>query len=196
MKWFKENESFFEPKTAKFPKKFHDIDASLNHHAIRPDAPWGFVVFRTVYSMDSDAPWVRMLELLRSNVANTLPLSDRTDLLPRHELTVIEDEETLARADTHTVRHTFRAWVADNLTPRLRDPDHGGSAQIRAKLLSNDAHGLKHHMSCLPPMWNFCLFVNEACFRSLDASIGSGSPVIKILTTDWQEDRAAAATEV
>jgi hypothetical protein len=38
--------------------------------------------------------------------------------------------------------------------------------------------------------------VDEAFFRSLDASIGSGSPVIEVLTTDWQENRAAAATEV
>jgi hypothetical protein len=91
--------------------EFHDIDASLNQHAIGPDAPWGFVVFRTIYDVDSDAPWARMLKLLRTDVTDTLSLSDRTELLPRHELTVIDDEETLAGADTHILRHAFRAWL-------------------------------------------------------------------------------------
>jgi len=138
-----------------------------------------------------------MLELLHLNVADTLSLLDQTDLLPRHELTVVKDEKTVAGADAHTVRHTFRAWVADNQTPRLRDlEEYGGTTQIRSKLLSNDAHDLKHPVLCLPSRWTFYLYLDEACLRSLDASIGSGSPVIKILTTDWQEDRAAAATEV
>ncbi|KAF2130128.1 hypothetical protein P153DRAFT_385365 [Dothidotthia symphoricarpi CBS 119687] len=188
--------SSLEPLIAKFPKEYHDIDASLNHYAIRPDAPWGFVVFRTVYGVDSDAPWAHMLKLLRSTVTNSLSLSTRTDLLPRHELTIIEDEEMLTGADAHTVRHAFRAWIADDLTPRLRDPNkYGGSAQVRSKLLSNDAHDEKHPVSSLPSRWNFCLFVDESSLRSLDASIGSGSPVIKILTTDWQEDRVAVVAE-
>ena len=89
------------------------------------------------------------------------------------------------------------ALDADDLTPRFRNPEeYGGSAQIRSKLLSNDAHGLKYPVSCLASRWNFYLFVDEACFRSLDASSGSEFPVIKILTTDSQENRAAAATEV
>ncbi|KAF2467384.1 uncharacterized protein BDR25DRAFT_159915, partial [Lindgomyces ingoldianus] len=168
----------------------------VNHHAIRPNAPWGFVVFRTVYGVDSDTPWVCMLDRLRSTIADTLSLSNRSDLLPRHEMTVIENEETLADANAHIVRNAFRAWVADDLTPRLRNPEkYGGSAQVRYKLLSNDVHDAKHPVSCLPSRWNFCLFVDEACLRSLDASIMRGFPVIKILTTDWQEDRVAAVAE-
>lgn len=52
---------------------------------------------------------------LRSTVTETLDYSDRYDLLPYHELTAIEDEETLAGADAHTVRQILCAWVADDL---------------------------------------------------------------------------------
>ncbi|KAF2703705.1 hypothetical protein K504DRAFT_463429 [Pleomassaria siparia CBS 279.74] len=191
-----EFQTSLEPILASFRKEYHNIDESLNHYDMRPNSPWGFLVFRTVYGVDSDAPWARMLQHLHSNVANTMSYSNRIDLIPRHYLTVIEDEETLAGADAHTVRHAFRAWVADDLTPRFRNPErYGGSAQIRSKLLSNDAHDEKHPVSTLPPRWNFCLFVDDACLRSLDESIRFGASVIKILTTDWPEDRVAAVAE-
>jgi hypothetical protein len=183
LKKFREEQALLHPE---FPtrKAYQDIENSLTHSAILPGAPWGFVVVRTVYSAASDAPWARMLDCLRYNVAETLVLEDQADLLPRHELTIIEDE-ALAGADSHTVRHVFRAWVAKDLTPRLcNTEEYGGSAQIRAKLASTDAHIPDHPVACLPPRWIFCLFVDEDCLRSLEKS---PSPCVKILTTDWVE---------
>ncbi|ORY09310.1 hypothetical protein BCR34DRAFT_602955 [Clohesyomyces aquaticus] len=136
-------------------KEYWELDDSLNHYAIQPGAPWGFVVFRTAYGAD--------------------------------KMTVIEDPEKLAGADSHTVRHIFRAWVADDLTPRLRDPQwcqlFGGSEQIHSKLASNDLYDADHPVSCLPPRRNFCLFVDEVYLRSLDLP-PVRSPAVKILTTD------------
>jgi hypothetical protein len=192
----KDIQSSLEMKAPRLRKEYDDIDASLNYYGIRPDAPWGFVVFRTVYGVDSDARWARMLECLRSTVTECISYADQTELLPRHQLTIIEDPETLSGADSHTVRHAFRAWVADDLTPRLLYPERdGGSERIRSKLRSNDAHDANHPVLCLPPRWNFCLFVDETCLRSLDSSRPYASPTIKILTTDWTNDRVAVVAE-
>tara|TARA_R110002003_G_scaffold186_6_gene14556 strand:- start:7061 stop:7864 length:804 start_codon:yes stop_codon:yes gene_type:complete len=188
------------PKT---PKEHHDIDASLINSAMQPNAPWGFVIVRTVYDASSDAPWALMLELLRSQVERTLELEDQTYLLPRHELTVIEDKATLAGTDSYIVRRAFRAWVAEDLPPLFDNEElekFGGTAQVRAKLLSNDEHyapNTVHPVGLVPPRWQFCLFVDEDCVRSLNASIDSPypDPALKILTTDWRHDRAALATE-
>jgi hypothetical protein len=181
IKNFREKWALSHPE---FPttKEYDDIKHSLTSSHIQPGAPWGFVVIRTAYGAASDAPWARMLKCLRSHVANTLVLEDQTDLLPHHELTVIEDE-ALAGADSHTVRHVFRAWVAEDLTSRLCDTEkYDGSAQVRAKLASTDAHFSDHPVTCLSPRWIFCLFVDEDCLRSLEKSTFE---CVKILTTNW-----------
>jgi hypothetical protein len=180
-------------------KEYHRIEESLDNNSIKSGAPWGFVVYRTVYSPSSDALWTRMLGLLRSTVAESLTLDNQPELLPHHELSVVEDEATLSGADSHTVRGMFRAWVADDLIPRLDDAEVercGGVAQIRSKLASNDAHHDGNHpVACLPSRWKYCLFVDEDCLRSLDPANAS-EPVIKLLTTEWTDDRPGAPTEV
>jgi hypothetical protein len=182
LKKFREEWALLHPEYSQ-RKEYHRIERSLTNSDIRPDAPWGFVVVRTAYGAASGAPWAHMLEDLRSNVAQSLVLEDQSDLLPRHELTVVEDEATLASADSHTVRRVFRAWVAEDLTPRLCDTEkYGGTAQVRAKLASTDAHFPNHPVADLPPRWIFCLFVDEDCLRSLEKSTFS---CVKILTTDW-----------
>jgi hypothetical protein len=178
------------------PKEYRRIDRSLDSYALRPGAPWGFVVFRTVYGADSDAGWDRMLEHLRSTVPISLSHAGQLDLLPRYELTIVEDAKALAGGDAHTVRHDFRAWVAEDLTPRLRDPiveGYGGTAQVRSKILSNDKFDQKHPLNVVPPRWNFCFFVDEACLRSL--SPGVLYPSVKIVTADWQWDRVTQVAE-
>jgi hypothetical protein len=192
LKYWEVMRTKLEHASTGFRKDYDEIDASLNHYDLHPGAPWGFVVFRTSYGVDTDESWARMLEKLRSSISLILSHAKQDELIAHHELTIIEDEKTLADADSHTVRHAFRAWVADDLTPRFRNPErYGGSSQIREKLLSNDAHDMNHPVSCLPPRWNFCLFVDDACLRSLDTSFET----VKILTTNWQQPRVATVAE-
>jgi hypothetical protein len=130
-----------------------------------------------------------MLEHLRSQVAHSLVLADQTDLLPRHELTIIEDEATLSDADPHTVRRVFCIWVAEDSTPQLCDAERlGETTQIRAELISNNLEGVAHR---LPPRWNFCIFIDEDCLRSLDAKFPAG----KILTRNWDEEGSEEDSE-
>jgi hypothetical protein len=171
----------------------HEIRTSLDNPFLKPGAPWGFVVYRTVYGPESDGPWARMLEHLRATVPRTLLLEEKIDLLPRHEMTVIENEATLSGADSHTVRRIFREWVA-----RLYDIDlaaYGGSAAVHAKLLSNDPYDMSHPAPSLPTRWNFCLFVDQTCLRSLDAGDAAWDISIKILTTNWTDDRFATIAD-
>jgi hypothetical protein len=177
------------PYTTPFRKEYQEICDHLDPHSIQPGAPWGFVVVRTVYGADSDKGWADMLEILRSTVQDSLSLANQSDLFPRYEMTVIEDEETLSGADSHTVRHTFRAWVANDITPRLLDVQkYGGREQACAKLFSNDPCDEHHPEISLPTRWNFCLFVDEVCLRSLNKP--SRSETIKILISDYHEDSA------
>jgi hypothetical protein len=179
------------------PKEYDEIETSLNDTWLPTDAPWGFVVYRTVYGAEGAEPWARMLSRLRSAVPEAFSSTDQTNILPRHQMTVIEDEEQLAGADSHTVGHLFRAWVADDLTPRLYDTDaYGGRAAVHAKLLRNDMYDLTDSvLPPFPPRWNFCLFVDQTCLQDLDAGDAYRDVSIMLLTTKWQEDRVAKVAE-
>ena len=200
LKQLKERMALSGPK---YPKEYHEIDESLAHPYLRPGAPWGFVIIRAIYGPSSDAPWAKMLELLRLNVREELTLSDQADLLVHHELTVLEDEATLAGADSYAVRRTFRAWVAGNLPQRLTDStitEYGGTEKIRDKLRSNEAHfkvGSMHPATSVPPRWQFCIFVDADCLCSLDMGLDfeAQDPALKILTTDWELAEESTSTE-
>ena len=124
------------------PKEYHEIKDKLAFLPLRPDIKWGFVIVRAVYGPLSDAPWAQMLELLRAEISESLTEADHLELLSRYEMTIIEDEATLAGADlssaaAYAARRAFRAWVADNLPQQLSD-DYleklGGLVQVREQL--------------------------------------------------------------
>ncbi|KAH8702718.1 hypothetical protein GQ44DRAFT_778476 [Phaeosphaeriaceae sp. PMI808] len=179
-------------------KEFSDIETSLSNPYLRLGAPWGFVVVRAVYGPSSDALWAQMLERLRSSVAESLALYDHNDLLPRYDLTVFEDETTIAGADSYAVRRAFRAWVAEDLPSRLSDKlleRLSRTIKVCAKLLSNEVHHESHPSGFVPPRWQFCVFVDEDCLRSFAPSRTCRDLVLKILTTNWELENAGAPTE-
>lgn len=108
---------------------------------LKPDAPWGLVVYRAVYGKDSEEPWKQMLGLLRDTVTKTPHQSSsfirpvQSD--PQFEPTVMEDEQRFAGADSHTIREAFQEWVADDLPSRVLNPAiEGGVNNIRAMIKS------------------------------------------------------------
>jgi hypothetical protein len=187
----------------KYPKEFQCTADSLAQFGFKPDhIKWGFVVVRCVYGPASESPWAMMLELLRTSIAESLRLNNQIELLPHHEMTVIEDEATLTGADSYAARRAFRAWVAADLPPRLRDDRleaYGGLTQVRAKLISNDAHWERMHPAGVaPPRWVYCIFIDQDCLRSLENGPEDPElqdPALKILTTDWKWDRGNVPTE-
>jgi hypothetical protein len=188
----------------KDPKEYHCIENSLAHPYLQPDTKRGFVIVRAVYGPSSDAPWAQMLQLFRANVEDTLTMQDQMELLPHHEMTIIEDEATLAGADSYIARRAFRTWVAADLPQRLLDDcveELGGHMQVRDKLLSNDAYhpsSTTHPASIVPPRWQYCIFVDQDCLRSLEKGPDDPElkdPVLKILTTDWEQEEVEVPTE-
>lgn len=186
------------------PKQYNHTEHSLAHPELRPDTKWGFVIVRAIYGPSSDALWAQWLELFRTNVSETLRLEDQLELLPRHEITIIEDEATLAGADSYTARRAFRAWVAADLPQRLRDEcleEFGGLTQVRAKLLSNDEYNAPnkiHPTSTVPPRWQYCIFVDQDCLRSVEKGPEDPDmqdPALKILTTYWEPEEEGEPTE-
>lgn len=180
------------------------LEESLANSSLRTGMPWGFVVVRTVYGPESDGPWSRMVDFLVDNVAESIALYKQDHLREWHALTIIEDEATLSGADSYAVRRAFRAWIAEDLLPRLTDgtiKQYVGLAQVQSQLLSSDAHhtanNTHHPAAIVLPRWQFCLYVDEDCLRSLNACINSQypDPALKLLTTDWAEEEPSKPTE-
>jgi hypothetical protein len=90
---------------------------------VKLDAPWGFVVYRNMYSKDSNEAFKRLMGLLQDPVAEFLPPKDFTKPVKsdsHFELIVMEDREKFAGSDSHTILDAFREWVADDLPSRVR----------------------------------------------------------------------------
>lgn len=173
---------------------------------VKPDAPWGFVVYRAVYGKESDEPWKRMLRLLRDTVGGSLGmdnLKDAKKVDPQFEMTVMEDEERFADADSHTIREAFREWVYDDLPPRVLNPDaEGGIDNIRAMIRSNNIretweYGQEeplHPWYIAPPRWGFCFLVDDICLRSFNRADGSGV-VVKMVNMRFRGGRCESIAE-
>jgi hypothetical protein len=184
----------------------HGLDEELGSYIpwsyVKSDAPWGFVVYRAVYGKESDELWKRMLRLLRDTVAGSLSLNDLKEpvkLDAPFELTVMDNEERFAGADSHTIREAFREWVADDLPPRVLNPDtEGGIDDIRAMIRSNiigEAHEEPSHPWHLaPPRWSFCLLVDDSCLRSLNRADGF-SPVVKMVNLRFPRGKCESIAE-
>lgn len=87
----------------------NDSTSSTPWSYVKPDAPWGFVVYRAVYGKESEEPWKQMLGLLRDtvtvpeNTQQSFPWLRPVQSDPQFELTVMEDEQRFAGADSHTI---------------------------------------------------------------------------------------------
>ncbi|XP_014553014.1 hypothetical protein COCVIDRAFT_108837, partial [Bipolaris victoriae FI3] len=120
-------------RTPRDHKRHHATETSLANPYLQPDSKWSFVIVRTAYGPSNDELWAQFLEILRTRVEYSLQVDDELDLLPHHEITIIEDGATLCSADSYTARRAFRAWVANDLPQQLRGEcleELGGLAQI------------------------------------------------------------------
>jgi hypothetical protein len=166
------------------PKQFHQIEDQLARSPILPDTNWGFVIVRAVYGPSSDVAWAQMLELLRDTVSEELTEADQLELLSRHEITIIEDEATLAGADSFAARRAFLAWVAADLPQRLRE-------EYREE-------NMTHPATYMPPRWRYCICVDQECLRSLEGGpedLEDKDPALKLLTIDFPEEAGVPTEE-
>jgi hypothetical protein len=78
---------------------------------LKPDAPWGLVVYRVSYS--DDAAWDRMLSVIRQEIESSLAMRKTqpdSDLLSRHDLVVMDDRCIFEGASHEKIREHFNTW--------------------------------------------------------------------------------------
>jgi valyl-tRNA synthetase len=139
---------------------YSNIEASLSNP--ENGTTWGFVVYRRTYG--NERQWQRMVQLIQTEVQESLTLNRRLDLLVGHQAIFIEDAARLNGATSHIVRDHFQSWVENQLGAQ------NGGCESPADL--------ELKIQGLAPRYNFCLFIDEICLESLDYM---SMPVVKVL---------------
>ena len=158
------------------PDEFKSIDEALNCRVLKPDTPWGMVVYRVSYG--DDGAWERMLAQINKGATEYLEeLGHRQDMLARHRLVVMDDHSQFDGATPDQVREHFTKWAVDELKRNWREqpmPD-----DEFAKLETGDGVDKYHSLGA---RYNFCLLIDDICLESLDKMF---SPVMKLVTRNW-----------
>ncbi|KAG5929742.1 hypothetical protein E4U42_004669 [Claviceps africana] len=144
---------------------FDSLEFSMTSDELR-DSVWGFVIYRC--SDGDQSAWEHMLHDIRSEVQECLRFYVREDLLPLHDLHVIDDP-ALYGATSHEVRDHFHSWVAEDIKFRLPPKV--------TELATEDAMWMN-------PRYLYCLFADDICLESMRYP-GTNSPVVKILDKSW-----------
>ncbi|KAK2818428.1 hypothetical protein FQN49_007908, partial [Arthroderma sp. PD_2] len=98
----------------------------------------------------------------------------RMDLLPYHEMTIMDDKARFDGATSHDIRDHFGNWVADTLKDKLVIPPTELELQLIRQNYSAD-HAPEWSFGA---RYNFCIFTDDICLESLKHMTW---PVIKLL---------------
>ncbi|KAM7189247.1 hypothetical protein V8F20_010251 [Naviculisporaceae sp. PSN 640] len=126
------------------------IDLSLNRD---PREKWGFVVYRLAYH--DEAKWQAMLAKIRDAVEGSLAQMGRTDLLPRHELVIMDNQHEFEPMTVEQVHGHFMEWAR---------------RQVEG-VPGRDSRAARYYV---------CLLVDSACLVSLQHPWGR-PPLVKLL---------------
>ncbi|EFR01562.1 hypothetical protein MGYG_04564 [Nannizzia gypsea CBS 118893] len=153
-------------------QNFEGIAQMLDAVTIKQPATWGFVVYRCSYN-NEDA-WQTILQKLREEIVESLELAGREDLLPRHEMIIMDDRAKYEGATSHDIRDHFTSWVFDTLPSITAIPLTESERQLT---LINDTRILGRETE-FGTQYTFCLFVDDICLESINYM---DPPVIKLL---------------
>jgi hypothetical protein len=122
---------------------------------------WGFVIFRTVYTEESQSQWESYIEFLKASVEDRLEFFELSTLLKPHlEWTIIEDCDTLENASKQHVRERFSEWAFQ------RSVERDGPRVEEA---------FQHDF----PMFRYCIYVDQKCLDTVtqyEAWAEAGAP--------------------
>ncbi|KAK8091341.1 hypothetical protein PG994_000846 [Apiospora phragmitis] len=165
---------------------FLNIDAGLSDADVE-DPIGGFALTLTweraiqIYHCvgGGNTAWDHILDWLRTSVHEDLKYYNREDLLPSHDLHMI-DEPALYGATHRPVREHFRSWGFNDLRRKLRP----GVVDPHMKYMTSGYYSPVHHR----PRYQYCLVVDDLCLESLalaEAEYDLFSPAVKLLMLDW-----------
>ncbi|WXC62913.1 hypothetical protein SNK03_008731 [Fusarium graminearum] len=110
---------------------------------------WGFVIFRTVYTEESQRLWESYIEFLRASVEEYLESMELSTLLkPLLEWVFIEDRETFDNATKQHVRESFSEWTSQHSVER-------------------DGPGVEDAFQQQTPRFRYCIHVDQKCLDTV-----------------------------
>ncbi|XEU96394.1 hypothetical protein FSHL1_001679 [Fusarium sambucinum] len=110
---------------------------------------WGFVIFRTVYTEESQPLWESYIEFLKASVEEDLEFKELSTLLnPLLEWVIIEDQETLNNASKQHVRERFSEWTSQHSVKR-------------------DGPGVEDAFRQQFPRFRYCVYVDQKCLDTV-----------------------------
>ncbi|KAJ4249433.1 hypothetical protein NW762_012288 [Fusarium torreyae] len=111
---------------------------------------WGFVIFRSVYTDESQPQWKSYIEFFKAAVEDNLKFYELSTLLMPHlEWTIIEDREILNNASKQEVRERFSQWTAERSVER-------------------DGPGAEEPFIEKRPRFQYCIYVDQKCLDTFD----------------------------
>ncbi|KAG5757128.1 hypothetical protein H9Q70_000269 [Fusarium xylarioides] len=111
---------------------------------------WGFVIYRSVYTEESQAQWESYIEFFKATVEDKLKHLELWTLLEPHlEWIIMEDCEALNNATKGQVRDKFSQWASERSDER-------------------DGAGAEDPLAVLLPRYRYCVYVNQKCLNTVN----------------------------
>ena len=148
------------PPTSPSPRQPHKSrhfnEADLIESQLQTDnhKTWGYVIYRTTYSSDSD--WDEFLRRLRFRMERDFDDCNGRDILDLFTLTVFDDRGVFDHADTPAVRAHFRQWAENAFRDEQRRDSSGDGGSGREEVRMGRS-----------PRYQFCVVVDEAALHSV-----------------------------
>ncbi|KAK2611935.1 hypothetical protein QQS21_002041 [Conoideocrella luteorostrata] len=155
-------------KNAQFADPLRHVARQINSRNLKPDAPWGLVIYRTAYGDDN--AWNRMLDELNDSL-ESLPYepAPNPELFPRHRFEIMDDRSQFEGATIDALREKFSVWAVNEYRANCKEDLSIGPDDISAP-------GTRY---------NFFLVIDDICLESLDQDCGA---VVKLVQGDYRGD--------
>ncbi|KAF5514919.1 putative sterigmatocystin biosynthesis P450 monooxygenase STCB [Colletotrichum fructicola] len=172
---------------------YDSICYEIGNDDLKPNAPWGFAVYRTCYSDESS--WRKMRQHIETCIQDTVghPLHHvRRTLRSRHQVTFIEDKQSLGSAGPVEVKVHFDTWarqeLARNWKERSETPEVG--------LFPYGGPPSPKQMMFYGARYNVCMVIDDVCLQSVDETRKHTGPVALLLKREWQPIRFREGEDV
>ncbi|KAI9146930.1 hypothetical protein HJFPF1_12959 [Paramyrothecium foliicola] len=170
-----------EAYSAELEAKMAEPLTVLNEHSfLKPDAPWGLVVYRVSYG--DETAWNRMISSLRQDIDSSLGKYQelQPQLSSRHQLVIMDEKEQLAEVGLDKIRRHFTNWCINELRRNWRS---GLTPATEDEMTGST--GSTNYLEQAGPRYNFCFLVDEICLESLEKM---ANPVVKLVSREWAPD--------
>ncbi|KAL3300174.1 hypothetical protein RB213_008809 [Colletotrichum asianum] len=155
---------------------YDSICYEIGNDELKPNAPWGFAVYRTCYSDESS--WRRMRQHIETCIQDTV--------------TFIEDKQSLDTAGPVQVKVHFDTWarqeLARNWKERSETPEVG--------LFPYGGPPSPKQMMFYGARYNVCMVIDDVCLQSVDETRKHTGPVALLLKREWQPIRFREGDDV